>query len=162
MRLATACHEVLDPLHVLYLCPNARAEVHYISPPKKVDMNSKAIGRVLTFTLALGFLLVTSASTSIAATGTNMSKAQWVQIMNTTPTPSIGCWTASYPNVNWIAAPCSTASVGPFGGQAGTMMTVAGGAPYPNLAPYFLVIIVAAAVASLLLITLRRPPRQIE
>ncbi len=128
----------------------------------EADMSSKAVGRALALTLALGFLLVTSASASTAATGTNMTKTQWVQIMNRTPTPGIGCWTATYPNVSWIAAPCSTASVGPFGGLAGTMMTVTGGAPYPNLGPYFLAILGATAVSSLLLPMLRRSPKRID
>ena len=123
-------------------------------------MSSKAFGTVLALTLALGLFLVTSASASTAATGTNMTKTQWVQIMNRTPTPGIGCWTASYPDVNWVATPCSTASVGPLGGPAGTVMTVTGAAPYPNLAPYFLTVIVAAALASLLLLTLRRSPKR--
>jgi hypothetical protein len=131
-----------------------------ISRPMEADMGSMANGRLLALTLALGLLLVTSASTSMAATGTNMTKEQWVQIMNMTPTPGIGCWTASYPNVDWVAAPCSTASVGPLGGPAGTMMTVTGGAPYPNLLPYFLAIIGATAVSSLLLLTRRRSPEQ--
>ncbi len=131
-----------------------------ISRAIEADMGSKANGRLLVLSLALGLLLVTSASTSMAATGTNMTKEQWVQIMNTTPTPGIGCWTASYPNVEWVAAPCSTASVGPFGGPAGPMMTVTGGAPYPNLLPYFLAIIGATVVSSLLLLTRRRSPEQ--
>ena len=160
MRLSTSSHEILDPFHVLYLCPNTRAEVHYISPPKQAGMGSTANGRLPALTLAFGFLMVSLASTSMAATGTNMTKEQWVQIMNTTPTPGIGCWTATYPNLEWVAAPCSTASIGPLGGPAGTMMTVTGGAPYPNLLPYFLAIMGATAVSSLVLLTMRRTPKR--
>ena len=40
--------------------------------------------------------------------------SQWIQTMNTTATPGIGCWIASYPNPVWDSVPCSNASVGPL------------------------------------------------
>lgn len=116
-------------------------------------------GRLMVLVLALGLVLASSASMSMAATGTNMTKEQWVQSMNNTPTPGIGCWTATYPNATWVAAPCSTASIGPFGGPAGTM-SVTSGAPYLNLLSYFIAILGAAAVSSFLLLKVRHSPEQ--
>ena len=64
--------------------------------------------------LSLGVLAVIPAATSFATVTTSMTKDQWVQTMNQTPTPGIGCWTASYPSTAWIQTQCASAEVGPF------------------------------------------------
>jgi hypothetical protein len=47
-----------------------------------------------------------------------MTVNQWVDRMNQTPTPGLGCFTATYPNLTWVQTPCSTEVPPPLGGVA--------------------------------------------
>ena len=63
--------------------------------------------------LLLLFLLLLSTSGPAIAESSGLTKLQWVQTMNLTPTPGVGCWTASFPGLLWLKAQCSSYQPGP-------------------------------------------------
>lgn len=64
--------------------------------------------------LAITLLLFTMSLPVIAEPSSALSIPQWVQVMNLTPTPAIGCWIASYPSVSWLETACATYQSGPL------------------------------------------------
>jgi hypothetical protein len=86
------------------------------SKMKNYLKHSKILKRHVPYYVAATFLLLLMLQTPPLITHAETASPTmqtWIQDVNLLPTPGIGCWVATYPNVAWQLAPCSSFKPGP-------------------------------------------------